>query len=66
MYDMVFEVQKVLRQDKNLDSHAAEKGAKKLVSSDCTKILVKEVAIKIRETCKKTMFTPSNPLKATY
>jgi hypothetical protein len=25
----------------------------------------KKVAIKIRETCEKKMFTPSNPIKAT-
>jgi hypothetical protein len=36
---------------------------KKLVSSDFAKIL--EVATKIRETCEKTLFTPSSPLKAT-
>jgi hypothetical protein len=28
--------------DEKLDSHAAKKGAKKLVSSNCAKILVKE------------------------
>jgi hypothetical protein len=48
-----------------LESCATKKGAKKLVSSDVAKILEKEVAIKIRETCEKTMFTPSNPIKAT-
>ncbi len=37
--------------------------AKKLVSSDFAKIL--EVATKIRETCKKTLFTPPSPTKAT-
>jgi hypothetical protein len=47
--------------DEKLDSRAAKKGAKKLVSIDHTKKLV----IKIQETCKKTMFTPSNPIKAT-
>ncbi len=36
-----------------MDSRAAEKGAKKLVSSDFTKIL--EVATKIRETCEKNI-----------
>jgi hypothetical protein len=51
--------------DKKLDSHAAKKGAKKLVSSDCAKILEKKVAIKIRENCEETMFTPSNLIKAT-
>jgi hypothetical protein len=45
------------------DSRAAEKGAKKLVSSDFAKIL--EVATKIRETCEKTLFTPPSPVKAT-
>ncbi len=49
--------------DKKLDSRAAEKGAKKLVSSDFAKIL--EVATKIRETCEKTLFTPPSPIKAT-
>jgi hypothetical protein len=47
------------------NSRAAEKGAKKLVSSSCVKILEKERAIEIRETCEITMFTPSNPIKAT-
>jgi hypothetical protein len=37
--------------------------AKKLVSSDFAKIL--KVATKIRETCEKTLFTPSSPVKAT-
>ncbi len=49
--------------DEKLDSRAAEKGAKKLVSSDFVKIL--EVATKIRETCEKTLFTPPSPIKAT-
>jgi hypothetical protein len=35
--------------------------AKKLVSSDFTKIL--RVATKIRETCEKTLFTPSSPVE---
>ena len=51
--------------DEKPDSHAAEKGVKKLVSSDCAKILVKERANMIRETCEKTMFTSSNSIKAT-
>jgi hypothetical protein len=51
--------------DERSNSCAAEKGAKKLVSSDSAKILEKKVAIKIRETCEKTMFTPSNSIKAT-
>ncbi len=41
---------------------AAEKGAKKLVSSNFAKIL--EVVTKIRETCEKTLFTPPSPIKA--
>ncbi len=48
------------------NSRTAKKGAKKLVSRASAKILEKNVAIKIRETCEKTMFTPSNPTKATY
>ncbi len=48
---------------RTLDSRAAEKGVKKLVSSDFTKIL--EVATKIRETCEKILFTPASPIKAT-
>ncbi len=36
---------------------------KKLVSSVFAKIL--KVATKIRETCEKTLFTPSSPVKAT-
>ncbi len=36
-----------------MDSRAAKKGAKKLVSSDFAKIL--KVATKIRETCEKTI-----------
>jgi hypothetical protein len=57
------ECQRYEKGDKKLDSCAAEKGAKKLVSSDFAKIL--EVATKIRETCEKTLFTPPNPIKAT-
>jgi hypothetical protein len=49
--------------DKKSDSHAAEKGAKKLVSSNFAKIL--ELVTKIRETCEKTWFTPPSPIKAT-
>jgi hypothetical protein len=59
------EYQRYKKWDEKLDSHTAEKGAKKLVSSNCAKILEKKVAIKIRETCEKTMYTPSNPIKAT-
>jgi hypothetical protein len=65
MYNVVSGVQKVYKRDKKLESHTTKKGAKKLVSSDVTKMLEKKVAIKIRETCEKTMFTPSNPIKAT-
>jgi hypothetical protein len=53
------------KRDKKSNSRAAEKGAKKLVSSNCAKILEKKVAVKRRETCEKTMFTPSNQKKAT-
>jgi hypothetical protein len=56
---------KLEKWDEKADSCAAKKGAKKLVGSDCAKILEKKVAIKIRETCEKTMFTPSNAIKAT-
>jgi hypothetical protein len=48
-----------------LESHAAKKGAKKLVSSDVAKILENESSNKYREICEKAMFTPSNPIKAT-
>jgi hypothetical protein len=47
---------------RKLDSHAAKKGTKKLVSSNFAKIF--EVATKIRETCKKKLFTPPSPIKA--
>ncbi len=66
MYDVVPGVQKVWKQDKKLEFHATKKVAKKLVSSNVVKILEKEVAINIRETCEKSMFTPSYPNKATY
>jgi hypothetical protein len=59
------ENQRYKKWDKKLDSHAAKKGPKKLVSSNCAKIQEKKLAIKIRETCEKTMLTPSNPIKAT-
>jgi hypothetical protein len=36
---------------------------KKLISSNLAKIL--KVATKIKETCEKTLFTPSSPVKAT-
>jgi hypothetical protein len=65
MYNVVFRVQKVKKRDEKLESRAAKKGAKKLVSSDIAKILENECSDKDRETCEKTMFTPSNPIKAT-
>ncbi len=43
--------------------HVQCTNAKKLVSSGFAKIL--EVATKMRETCEKTLFTPSSPVKAT-
>ncbi len=46
-----------------MGAHVRGTSAKKLVSSDFAKIL--EVATKIRETCEKTLFTPSSPVKAT-
>ena len=46
-----------------MGAHVRCTGAKKLVSSDFAKIL--KVATKIRETCEKTLFTPSSPVKAT-
>jgi hypothetical protein len=42
MYNVVFGVQKVKKPDEKSDSCAAEKGAKKLVNSNFTKILEKE------------------------
>ncbi len=45
---------------RNMGAHVQCTSAKKLVSSDFTKIL--EVATKIRETCEKTLFTPSSPV----
>ncbi len=42
MYDVVFGVQKIWKWDENVESRAAEKGAKKLVCSDFAKILEKE------------------------
>jgi hypothetical protein len=59
------ECQSYQKRDEKLDSRAAEKGAKKLVSSDFAKILNMKVATKIGETCEKTLFTPSSPIKAT-
>ncbi len=46
-----------------MGAHVRCTSAKKLVSSDFAKIL--KVATKIRETCEKTLFTPSSPVKAT-
>jgi hypothetical protein len=48
---------------RNMGAHVRCTYAKKLVSSNLAKIL--EVATKIRETCEKTLFTPSSPVKAT-
>jgi hypothetical protein len=59
------ENQRNKKRDEKSDSRAAKKGAKKLVSNTSVKIIEKKVAIKIRETCEKTMFPPSNPIKAT-
>jgi hypothetical protein len=53
------------KRDEKSDSCAAEKGTKKVVSSDFAKKLDMKVATKIRETCEKTWFTPSSPMKAT-
>jgi hypothetical protein len=48
---------------RNMGVHVQCTSAKKLVSSNFAKIL--KVATKIRETCEKTLFTPSSPVKAT-
>ena len=48
---------------RNMGAHVRCTRAKKLVSSDLAKIL--KVATKIRETCEKTLFTPSSPVNAT-
>ncbi len=48
---------------RNMGAHVRYTSAKKLVSSDSTKIL--EVATKLRETYEKTLFTPPSPTKAT-
>jgi hypothetical protein len=46
-----------------MGEHVQSTYAKKLVSSNLANIL--EVATKIRETCEKTLFTSSSPVKAT-
>ncbi len=46
-----------------MGAHVQCMRAKKLVSSDFAKIL--KVVTKKRETCEKTLFTPSSPVKAT-
>ncbi len=52
MYNVVLWRTKGMRKrDKKLVSCASKKGTKKLVSSNCAKILKEEIAIKIRETC---------------
>jgi hypothetical protein len=48
---------------RNMGAHVQCTSAKKLVSTNFAKIL--KVATKIRETCEKTLFTPSSPVKAT-
>ncbi len=48
---------------RNMGAHVQCTSAKKLVSSNFAKIL--KVATKIRETCDRTLFTPSSPVKAT-
>jgi hypothetical protein len=48
---------------RNMGAHVQSTCAKKLVSRDFAKIL--NVATKIRETCERTLFTPSSPVKAT-
>ncbi len=48
---------------RNIGAHVRCTRAKKLVSSDFANIL--KVVTKIRETCEKTLFTPSSPVKAT-
>ncbi len=45
------------------EAHVQCTSAKKLVSSNFAKIL--KVATKIRDTCEKTLFTPSSPVKDT-
>ncbi len=66
MYDVLARSANGMRkQDEKLDSRAAKKGAKKLVSSDFTIFQNMKVVTKIRETCEKTQFTPSSPRKAT-
>jgi hypothetical protein len=42
MYDVVLGDKGMRKRDEKLDSCAAKKGAKKLVNSDCAKILDKE------------------------
>ncbi len=44
-----------------MGAHVRSNSAKKLVSSDFAKIL--NVVTKIRETCEKTLFTPSSPVE---
>ncbi len=48
---------------RNMGAHVRSTSAKKLVSSNFAKIL--NVVTKIRETCERTLFTPSSPVKAT-
>jgi hypothetical protein len=46
-----------------MGAHVQCTSAKKVVRSNLAKTL--NVATKIRETCEKTLFTPSSPVKAT-
>ncbi len=48
------ECQRYKKRDEKLDSHAAKKSMKKLVSSNFAKTLNRKVATKIRETPEKT------------
>jgi hypothetical protein len=48
---------------RNMGVHVRCTSGKKVVSSNSAKTLIE--ATKIRETCEKTLFTPSSPIKAT-
>jgi hypothetical protein len=55
MYNVLpWSAQGLIKWDKKSDFRAAKKGAKKLVSSNCTKTWNKKVATKLREICEKT------------
>ncbi len=52
-------IPKVLKKwDEKLDSHAPEKGAKKLVSSNCTKILEKEWQLRLEKHVRNQCLLP--------